>query len=82
MRGRDEVVLRRDLLEPGLELAVRKLDDPVAARADQMMVVPFPAESVAELAAPVTQDVDDTFVAQSAEGPIDGREADPAAPPA
>ena len=39
----------RDPIEPRLELALVQLDDLMAARADEVMVVPLAAEAVAEL---------------------------------
>ena len=53
MARRDEAVGLRDALEPGVELAFLELDDLMAVRADEVMVVPLAAEPVAELAGAV-----------------------------
>ena len=46
---RHEAVGFRDPIEPLLELALVQLDDLMAARADEVMVVSLAAEAVAEL---------------------------------
>ena len=48
-----EAVLGGEIGEPGVELAVAELDDPVAARADEMVVMAVAAQAVARLSAVV-----------------------------
>ena len=76
MAGCDEPVAPRKLLEARLEVAVPELDDAVAARADEMVVVLVGADAVAELARVVAQGVDDAPLAQRGQRAVDGREAD------
>ena len=77
--GGDEAVLGRDAVEPGVELAVADLDDPVAVGADEVVVVRVAAPAVAELATVVRERVDGAGAREQGERPVDGREADPLA---
>ena len=63
---RDEAVAAGDLIEPGPELAVHELDDTVAVRADEVVVVPLGAPAIAELAGVVRDRVDDALLCQEA----------------
>ena len=49
MASGHEVVRLRDPLEPRIQLAFVELDDLMAARADEVMVVALAAPAVAEL---------------------------------
>ena len=68
-----------DALEPGAELAVLQLDDLVAVRADEMVMVALAAPAVAELAGVVREGVDDAFAREQPERAVDGREPEPLA---
>ena len=59
-----------------------ELDDAVAARADEMVVVPVSAEAVAELALAVGERVDHALVGEEPERAVDGGEPEPLAAPA
>jgi zinc transport system substrate-binding protein len=74
MPGGHEAVVARDAVEPRPQLALGELDDTVALRADEVMVVTLGAAAVAELTGPVGEDVDDTLVGEEPERPVDGRE--------
>src|ERR1700693_4203395 len=67
MIGRSEAVLRRDGVEPVAEATLLDLDDAVAARAHEVMVMRLGAEPVAELRAVVRQRVDDALVREQRE---------------
>src|SRR5205809_5619953 len=73
----DEAVRGRDALEPAVELAVGQLDDAVALRADEMVMMLLAAEPVARLRRAVHQGVDDSALAEQREGAVHGGETDP-----
>ena len=79
MAGRDEPLFRGDAVEPWVERAVVKLDDPVALRADEVVVVLVAAPAVAELTRVVGEDVDDTLVGEQSERAVHGGEPEPLA---
>src|SRR5436305_15241454 len=64
----DEAVRGRDALEPAVQLAVSQLDDAVALRADEMVMMLLAAEPVARLRRAVHQGVDDSALAEQCEG--------------
>jgi hypothetical protein len=72
----DEPVLPRDALEAGLEVALAELDDPVAARADEVVMMLIRAQAIAELSRPVAEDIDHPLLAEAGKGPVDGGQAD------
>ena len=74
MVRRDESVPAADLVEPVSEPALLDFDDPVAARAGEVMVMRVAAQPVAELGAVMRERVDDPLLAQHCERPVDGRE--------
>ena len=74
MIGRDEPVLRRNGVEPAAEATLLDLDDAMAARADEVMVVQLGAEPVTELRAVMRQGVDHAFVGEEGERAVHGRE--------
>ena len=74
MIRRDEAVLRRDGVEPFAEPALLDLDDAVAARADEVMVMGVRAEPLAELRAVMRERVDYGLVGEERERAVDGRE--------
>jgi len=75
MVGGDEAVPLRGRRDPLVEPALLNLDDPVAPLAEQVMVMLVATEAVALLSAVVREDVDDTFLAEERERPVDGGEA-------
>ena len=76
MLRHDEVTAGGDLVDPAAKVAVVDLDDAVAARADEVMMMSIGAEPVAELAAVVGQRVHDAVVAKHGECPVDGCETE------
>jgi zinc transport system substrate-binding protein len=75
-------VLARSFPEPFVHLTAFEFGNAVAARADEMMVVPLAAQSVARLARPVRELVDDAVLAEEGKRPVDGGETDWIAAPA
>ena len=82
MAGGHEAVRLGDALEPGAQLAVLQLDDLVAVRADEMVMMAFAAPAVAKLARVVREGVDDAFVREQSQRAVDGREPEPLSPAA
>src|SRR4029079_18552085 len=74
--GRREPVLTCGLPEPFVHLAAFELGHAVAARADEMVMVPLAAEAVTGLARPGRELVEDTVLAEKRKRPVDGGEAD------
>ena len=69
-------MLARGFPEPFVHFAAFELGHAVAARADEMVVVPLAAQAVAGLARAVCELVDDAVLAEDRERPVDGGEAD------
>jgi zinc transporter, ZIP family len=69
--GGDEAVPLRGGRDPVVEPALLHLDDPVAALAEQMMVVLVAAQPVALLTPVVGEDIDHALLAEERERPID-----------
>jgi len=61
---------------PRLQVAVRELDDAMAARADQVVVVNVSAEPVAELAGVVGERVHRAVLLEEGQRAVDGGEPD------
>jgi hypothetical protein len=76
MGGRGEPVLLRAPLHPRLEIAVGELDDAVAARADEMVVMHVAAEPVAELARVVGEGVDGALLVEERQRAVHGCQPD------
>ncbi len=74
--GRDESMVGGDTGEPAVEPALCDLDDPVAPRADQMVVVLVAAASVADLTGVVAERVYETGFRKRLQSPVDGRESE------
>ena len=62
--------------ERRLEVAVAKLGDRVALRADEMVVVALVADAVAASVPEVVERLDELGVDEGVERPVDGRQAD------
>src|SRR5437899_312429 len=75
MVGRHEAVPAADLVEPVAEPALLDLDDSMAARAGEVMMVRVAAQAVTELGAVMRERVDDALLAEQRERPVDRREA-------
>ena len=71
-----EAVLGGEAVEPRVELALAELDDPMAAGADEVMVMLVAAPPVAELVGAMRDRVDDALALEQAERPVDGGEPD------
>ena len=80
MAGGDEAVRGRYRLEAGLEITADELDDAMATRADEMVVMVVGADPIAQLAGMMAEDVDDPLVAKERERSVDGREPDTTPP--
>ena len=76
MIRRHEAVPRAHRVEPLVETALLDLDDAVAVRAHEMMMVRIGAEPVAELAAVMGQRVDHVVLVQEGKRPVDRCQAD------
>jgi len=74
--GGGEAVLLGAALHPRLEIAVRQLDDAVAAGADEVMMVDVAAEPVAELACVVRERIDGAMLVEERQCPVHGRQPD------
>ncbi len=74
--SRDEAVPCAHGVEPLVEPALLDLDDAVAVRAHEVMMVRVGTESITELAAVMRQGVDHVVLVQQCKCPVDGREAD------
>ena len=69
-------MLARSFAEPFVQLTAFEFGNAVAARADEMMVVPLAAQAVARLARPVRELVDDAVLAEEGKRPVDSGETD------
>src|SRR5439155_20950342 len=74
--GHREAVRGAEIVEPRVELALAQLDDAMTLRADEMVVVPFAAEAIADLARTMDERVDHTLLREQRERAVHGREAD------
>jgi hypothetical protein len=75
VRGRDEAARRGRRRQPIVQVATSELVDPVAARADEMMVMADAAESVTALALVVRKLVDDFVLREQGQGSVHGGQA-------
>jgi hypothetical protein len=78
MRAHRETVRARNLLRPLVDITLGDLDDTATALANEMMVMTGRAHAVPRLRRIVSQHVDRVVFREQAQGPIHGRETDPA----
>ena len=74
--GGGEAVLLGAALHPRLEIAVRQLDDAVAAGADEVMMVDVAAEPVAEFSCVMGERVHGAVLVEKRQRPVHGGEPD------
>jgi hypothetical protein len=79
--GGDEAVGSGDAVYPRVDLAVAHLDDPVAARADEVMMMVLAAPAVTDLVRAVAKLMDDAGRHQHSQRAVDGRESEALAAP-
>jgi hypothetical protein len=76
VRADREAVRSGSLAEPEVQIAVDELDHPVAALADQMVVMLLATESVARLPRVMAERIDGATLAERRERPVHSREPD------